>query len=281
MSTRYLAVWTMLAVFSLGANAEPPKPPTPAKFATANENPTQISCGVVVLSVREDLLDRLSIDVKKSPSLTATQYKTLMEAVQGDRFSNVTQCPKATLFDGQDTTIRTLQKTTFVTGLDASRVNGNVVVVPKKSDVELGSTLTLRLKASADQKFVNVQVNYSEKYVDGATEVVPVTAVGTTSSEGGSRDKAVTFIHHLQVPKIETITIEKSDQTIPSGGYVVLPGPTRTQDERQDFGPPVLSKVPYVNRLFKNKGVAQTTVRTYLVVSPLVLDPNAVPVSKR
>jgi general secretion pathway protein D len=52
-------------------------------------------------------------------------------------------------------------------------------------------------------------------------------------------------------------------------------------EARNEFGPPVLSKIPYVNRMFKNVGIGRTTVRTYLVVTPRVLEVPAEPAAQR
>ena len=109
----------------------------------------------------------------------------------------------------------------------------------------------------------------------------PATASITPVFEGGSRGKPIPFTQFLQVPRVETLTIEQPDLTIPSGGHVVIPGPTRTQEVRQEFGPPVLSRVPYLNRMYKNVGVGRETVRTYLVVSPLVPEVPAEPAPQR
>jgi hypothetical protein len=182
------------------------------------------------------------------------------------------QCPKGTLLDGQEVVIRATQREVFVTGLEATRVKGAVVLVPKNAPVETGTTLTLCGKASSDKKTVVVRVNYTDARVEGLVETIPITNQITPVFEGGSKGKPVPFTQYLQVPKVETLTIEKTDLTIPSGGHAVIAGPTRAQEVRQEFGPPVLSKVPYLNRMYKNVGVGRMTVRTYLIVSPLVIE---------
>jgi type II secretory pathway component GspD/PulD (secretin) len=44
-----------------------------------------------------------------------------------------------------------------------------------------------------------------------------------------------------------------------------------TRETRQEFGPPVLSRIPYVNRLFKNVGVGRETEKVFLMVTPRVI----------
>lgn len=234
-----------------------------------------------MLTVRDDLFERGGIDVTPAGTLSDAQLRTLLDTVQGDRRSNVLQSPKVTLFDGQEATVRATQQESFVTGQEATRVKDAVVLVPKKTVVETGTILTLCAKASADRKNVSVRVYYTDARVEGTTEVIPVTTQITPVFEGGSRGKPVPFTQYLQVPKVDTISIEKKDLTIPSGGHMILPGPTRQQETRQEFGPPVLSKIPFVNRTYKNVGIGRETVPTYLIVSPLVLEVPAGPAPQK
>ena len=141
--------------------------------------------------------------------------------------------------------------------------------MPKHTPVETGTTLTLCARASTDRKAVTVRVHYTDARVE-TVEMIPVTTQVPPAE--GVRGKSAPFTQYLQVPKVETLTVEKKDLTIPSGGHVIVPGPTRTQETRQEFGPPVLSTIPYVNRMYKNVGIGRETVRTYLIVSPLVLE---------
>lgn len=280
MPTRFPAVLAVL-VFAAASHAEPPRPEVQAAFAPAPETETQIACEVRVLTARADLFDRAGIDVKTAGALSDAQLRALLEAVQGDRLSSVLQCPKVTLFDGQEAVVRATQQEFFVTGLEATRVKGAVVMVPRNTPVETGTTLTLCARASADRKYTLVGVNYTDARVETPVETVPVTSQVTPVFEGGSRGKPVPVTQFLQAPRVETVTIGKPDLTIPSGGHVIIPGPTRMQEVRQEFGPPVLSKVPYLSRMVKTVGMGRTTVQTYLIVSPLVLEVPAEPPPQR
>jgi type II secretory pathway component GspD/PulD (secretin) len=283
MPSRFPAVLAVLALVlaAAGVPAEPPKPAYRAEFAPAPDTETQVACQVRLLTVRDDLFERAGLDFKPAGALTDVQLRALLEAVQGDRLSNVLQCPKVTLFDGQEAVVRATQQEFFVTGLEATRVKGTVVMVPKNTPVETGTTLTLCARASADRKAAAVRVNYKDVWVEGPVELVPVTTQITPAFADGGRGKPIPFTQYLQAPQVETLTIEKTDLTIPTGGHVVIPGPTRTYEVRQEYGPPVLSKIPYLSRMYKNVGIGRTTVRTYLIVSPLVLEVPADPAPKR
>jgi hypothetical protein len=52
------------------------------------------------------------------------------------------------------------------------------------------------------------------------------------------------------------------------GGSFGLPVGTAPHETRQEFAVPVLSRIPYVNRLFKNVGYGRETKQVFLVVIP-------------
>ncbi|MBP3954230.1 hypothetical protein J8F10_02830 [Gemmata sp. G18] len=270
MSSRFPAFLVVLVLAAV-SSAEPPAREYRVTTPPAPDTETQIACQVRVLTVRDDLFERLGLDFKPTDSLSDAQLRSLLEAAQGDRLSNVSQTPKVTTFDGQEAVVRATQQQLFVTGVEVTLVKGKTVLVPKNTPIETGTTLTLCGRASADRKTVTMRVGYKDARVEGPVELIPVTTQITPVFEGGSQGKPIPFTQYLQAPKVETLTVEKRDLTVPSGGHVIVAGPTRTQEDRYEFGPPVLSKIPYINRMYKNVGVTRTTVRTYLIVSPLVL----------
>src|SRR5262249_40568943 len=86
--------------------------------------------------------------------LTDSQLNAAMKGVEADCRSNVMQAPKISTFDGQEAVIDITERQFFVTGVDAHRVKGQTVLVPKNMPVDIGTTLTLRGQVSADKKFV-------------------------------------------------------------------------------------------------------------------------------
>jgi type II secretory pathway component GspD/PulD (secretin) len=67
----------------------------------------------------------------------------------------------------------------------------------------------------------------------------------------------------------------KVKATLADGCSVALPGWSVTREARQEFGPPVLSRIPYVNRLFKNVGYARESEMVFLMVTPRVIVQDA------
>ena len=59
--------------------------------------------------------------------------------------------------------------------------------------------------------------------------------------------------------------------SVPDGGTVLLGGIKRLREGRNEFGVPILSKIPYINRLFKNVGLGRTTDSLMLMVTPRII----------
>ena len=51
----------------------------------------------------------------------------------------------------------------------------------------------------------------------------------------------------------------------------MLGGIKRLQEGRNEQGVPVLSKFPYINRLFKNVGIGRTTQSLMMMVTPRII----------
>lgn len=281
MRFHFSAVLAVFAFAASGFPAETPKAVDRAKVVPAPAAETQITYTVRVLTVRGDLLERFGIDSKPTGTLTDGQLRSLLETIEGDRLSQMIQCPKVTTFDGQEAAIQNTEQQSFTTGLEVAWVNEKVVFVPKHTHVETGTTISLHGKVSADGKATQVKVSYKDVRVNGLVEMVPVTVPVPPSSVGKDGGKPVPFTQFLQLPRLETMTIEKADLTIPSGGHAVISGPITMTSERQDYVVPLLSKIPYLNRLYKNVGIAQTTTRMLLIVSPQVTAlPQELPVQR-
>jgi hypothetical protein len=60
---------------------------------------------------------------------------------------------------------------------------------------------------------------------------------------------------------------ERVKAVLADGCSVSLPAWTVTRETRQEFGPPVLSRIPYVNRLFKSVGYGRETEKVFLMVT--------------
>ena len=59
--------------------------------------------------------------------------------------------------------------------------------------------------------------------------------------------------------------------SVPDGGTVLLGGVKRLRESRNMAGVPILNKIPYISRLFKNTGVGRETSSLMLMVTPRIV----------
>ena len=78
------------------------------------------------------------------------------------------------------------------------------------------------------------------------------------------------FTQFLQQPTFTTINVETT-VNVPDGGTVLLGGLKTLVRGRNEFGPPILSKIPYINRLFKNVGYGREAQSLMIMVTPRII----------
>jgi general secretion pathway protein D len=82
----------------------------------------------------------------------------------------------------------------------------------------------------------------------------------TTSEEGTT----------VQLPTFQFVTVT-STISVPDGGTVLLGGIKRLSEIRNERGLPILSKIPYISRLFKNVGIGRSTNSLMMMVTPRII----------
>ncbi len=74
----------------------------------------------------------------------------------------------------------------------------------------------------------------------------------------------------VQLPTF-TYTTVSTTVSVPDGGTVLLGGIKRLSEGRNERGVPMLSKIPYLNRLFKNVGIGRDTQSLMMMVTPRII----------
>jgi general secretion pathway protein D len=207
-----------------------------------------------------------------------------INAAQGDRRSNVLQAPKVTLFNGQQASVWDAAQTPFVMALipvvgDFAAAQQPVIVV-----VSEGTFLTVQAVVSQDRRFVRLTLapyfSRIEK-VDTFTFEGTETTIENTSQQGNQdspndntrRSRESTRVRQgtsVQLPTVASIGVATT-VSVPDGGTVLLGGIKRLSEGRNEFGVPILNKLPYVNRLFKNVGIGRETQSLMMMVTPRII----------
>src|SRR6185295_8647615 len=208
----------------------------------------------------------------------------LINASQGDRRSNVLQAPKVTLFNGQQAFVSDTSQTPFVISVipvvgDFAAAQQPVIVVLSE-----GTFLTVQAVISNDRRFVRLtvvpffsQIGKVDQFMFfGSTTTTKNTSNSTGQTTGGD-DEATTDNETtttegvtVQLPTFSFVTVTTT-VSVPDGGTVLLGGIKRLSEGRNEFGVPILSKLPYINRLFKNVGIGRETQSLMMMVTPRII----------
>jgi type II secretory pathway component GspD/PulD (secretin) len=229
--------------------------------------------------------------------LSDIQVQMFLEAAQGDTRTNVMQAPKLTALNGTAASMTVGDFQFFLTGITVTNVAGQLVFTPQNVPYAVGITqpippnasiqngllnftptapqtpglgLFIQPVVSADRRFVRLNIQQSFTNLISGTQQIPITTIITPVFENGGQGQPVPFTQFLQQPRfsnLETQTVV----VVPDGGTVVMGGLKYMTEGRNEFGPPVLGKIPYLNRLFRNVAYGREGRSILIMVTPRVI----------
>jgi type II secretory pathway component GspD/PulD (secretin) len=198
--------------------------------------------------------------------LSDLEVYLFLTASQGDTRTNILQAPKVTTFNGAPATIFNTEQINFVSSLLPIVGPGSVAFFPSVQSFPNGVTLMVTPVVSADRRYVRMTLSPFFTAIEGFDTISVPAAVGGSGLGGG----AASINGTIQLPRF-TITSVSTTVTVPDGGTVLLGGVKRLNEERKEFGVPVLSKTPWLNRLFRNVGIGRVTSSLMLMVTPRII----------
>ena len=143
-------------------------------------------------------------------------------------------------------------------------------------DVPVGLCMTAKPVASADRHYVNLKLNVELSSLgEPKADLIPV-RVPVCSPD---KPDGESFTQLLQVPRITRLALD-GDVAIPDGRTALISGWKRDQEVRTELKTPILSDIPYINRLFTNVGYGREKQCVLMMVTPRVIVPTEAEVSK-
>jgi type II secretory pathway component GspD/PulD (secretin) len=262
------------------AVAGPHRPATPVAPDAA------VVIEVRFISVADDFFERIGVDFsrdgeKMKPEvirntetpifLDENQLRKFLESAEGDIRTNIVQAPKMVVSDGKRGSIRCTKQQHYVTGMNTVRQGETFTISPKCEEHSTGFELSARPKITADKSAVAVSLKASLTGLDCEKEpVCSVFVPAATVNKDGKPEKPVVNTQYLPPPRFSTLALA-TELTIPDGGTMVLGGWKRVSEGRNEFGPPVASKIPYVNRLFRNVGYTRSSEQVMVIVTARII----------
>ncbi len=205
----------------------------------------------------------------------------LLQAAQGDRRSNVLQAPKVTMFNGQIATINDTANKPFVTQIIPVVADFAAAHMPVITVLAEGTSLSVQAVVSQDRRFVRLTLVpvfsevgevstftfTGEETTDTGTNVLDPTGAltGERNNVRVTRQAAT-----VQLPTFLTTSVSTT-VNVPDGGTVLLGGIKRLAEGRNENAVPMLGKIPYINRLFKNVGIGREAQSLMMMVTPRII----------
>jgi len=207
----------------------------------------------------------------------------LINASQGDSRSNQLNAPKVTLFNGQQAIIVDTAFRPFV--ISVIPVVGEFAAAQQPVIVVLseGTTMTVQAVVSDDRRYVRLtivpffsQIGEVNTFTFEGSETTSSSS-DTTDQNGDGNDETNNTANNttrsgttVQLPTFQVISVATT-VSVPDGGTVLLGGIKRLREGRNEFGVPLLSKVPYIDRLFRNVGIGRETDSLMIMVTPHII----------
>lgn len=211
----------------------------------------------------------------------------LINAAQGDSRTNVLNAPKVTLFNGQQAFVSDTSQSPFV--ISVIPVVGEFAAAQQPVIVVLseGTLMSIQAVVSDDRRYVRLTVvpffseigDVDTFTFDGQTTTNSSSSSSATdadddgvneSANNAQDNDSVIAGTTVQLPTFQFVSVTTT-VSVPDGGTVLLGGIKRLSEGREEFGVPLLSKVPYINRLFRNVGIGRETNSLMMMVTPRII----------
>lgn len=206
----------------------------------------------------------------------------LIEAAQGDRRNNVLNAPKVTLFNGQQAFVADTVQQPFVMGVipvvgEFAAAQQPVIVVLNE-----GTMMTIQAVVSDDRRYVRLtvvpfftQIGDVDEFTFEGSSSTTTSSSTTEDDDDDSNSKEESESNErsgvtVQLPTFQFISVVTT-VSVPDGGTVLLGGIKRLSEGRSEIGVPLLSKLPYINRLFKNVAIGRETESLMMMVTPRII----------
>ena len=211
----------------------------------------------------------------------------LIQAAKGSTRATVTEAPTVVMFNGQSASVNDTQNQPFVTSVTPVVGDFAVAHQPLITILPDGTNLNVTATVSADRRSVNMAL---VPFFSEIVEVQTFTFAGTTTTEVSTNSLLDDLLGNLDptgasdIDSIETVSEGVTIQlpvlattsvntvvSVPDGGTILMGGIKRMRENRTEAGVPLLSSIPYINRLFTNVGTSRETTNLMMMVTPRII----------
>jgi general secretion pathway protein D len=205
--------------------------------------------------------------------LDDVQVSFLLEATQAHDMTRILVAPRITLFNGQRAYISLSTEETYISGTDSQvgssggiGSSSGVAQDVETDTVTSGTVLDVEATVSADRRYVTMTIRPQVSTSD-LTNQVNINPNATVDPITGVATQAPIMI---TLPTITTRDLQTT-VSVPDGGTLLLGGQKESITVQRELGVPVLSKVPFLRRLFTNTGDTRDESTLMIMVRPSII----------
>lgn len=191
----------------------------------------------------------------------------MLRAVQLGQNATTLTAPRLTLFNGQRAYLRVSTVQNYVSDLNPVVGTGTVGYDPQIDQLQSGVVLSVQATVSADRRYVTLTVIPQLQRIIALRQFAYSSGQATTVTDGGPAQLVTTFV---QLPEYE-ITELATTVSVPDRGTLLLGGQTLMGEIERESGVPVLSKIPFLKRLFTNRGTSRDQQILLILIKPTII----------
>jgi len=187
------------------------------------------------------------------------QVGFLIRAIQADRRSTTVFAPRVTLWNGQRAWVSDGTQSAYVSDLEPIVAEAAVSFDPTISYMTAGSVLDVKATASADRRYVQLDLRPQIALPPDLSRTTTITAgaIATASAE-------------IVLPTVR-MTHLMTSVSVPDGGTLLIGGLKSFEEHDVESGVPVLSKLPILKRIFSNRAQVRGQSNMLMLVKPTII----------
>jgi Flp pilus assembly secretin CpaC len=227
----------------------------------------EVAVEIRLITVTDDLASKFEF-CRDGGQVSDTQLLQFFKAAQEDRKMNIMQAPKLTAFNGQRAKINITEEFPYLARVNVGQAAGKVTVHPELESAVLGCRFQVRPLVAPDRTQVSLNLGvYLANLESPNVPLIPVTTLD-------ANQKPVQ--NFVQLPNVKKIEVEKTLK-IADGATAVVHLGRQATESRTEFSPPVLAKLPYLSRLFKNVAYGMEASELFAFVTARIIVPQQPP----
>ncbi len=208
-----------------------------------------------------------SLDVGIS-YLDDIEVNLILQATQASRQSMSLTAPRVTFFNGQRAFVIVARQISFVSDLEP--IPDALGFDPTLSVTNSGVVLDVEGTISADRRYVTLTLRPSLATVTTPIRSITIFGAAAITNNNNNNANVLPIQGFIEAPELE-LTSVRATVSVPDRGTLLLGGQRVAADVEVEAGVPVLSKIPYINRLFTNSSTIKDERTLLILIRPTII----------